>query len=135
MTTPQPPEPPRPEAPSPPSGRPARRWLPWALTVIAFVFGFVLGGVAFSGDSSDAPAYDDGAHRAAIEAHLGHPVDDWPTYVDLLREDCRKDGFEFDIQLALNQDGGTYDRLLTSIRHLCPERMADVVRYEQEAAR
>jgi len=68
--------------------------------------------------------YNEAAHRAAVETHLGHKVGDWPEYLDATRDVCA--GTYFDLFSAMSKDNGTYERFLINVMFVCPDRMDEV---------
>lgn len=69
-----------------------------------------------------APAYDEQAHRAEVEAAQG-PIKDWPAIRDDMRSMCAapKDLFDFAVQANRAADLPVD----VHIKHLCPERVAE----------
>lgn len=66
-----------------------------------------------------APAYDEQAHRADVEA--AGPVTDWPKLRDNMRALCVVPEEQFATVVVLNAGAGI--DLDVHIRHLCPERL------------
>lgn len=69
--------------------------------------------------------YDEDAHRAAVEDSLGHQVEDWDAYRDVIQEVCAEDetGFGLFIAITADEDGlEGLDRLKIDIQHVCPDR-------------
>lgn len=67
-----------------------------------------------------APAYDEQAHRQAVEAAQG-PVTDWPKLRDNMRALCQVPPEQFATVVQINAGAGI--DLDVHIRHLCPDRL------------
>ncbi len=72
--------------------------------------------------------YDEAAHRAAYEEALGHPVGDWGTSLELGREFCGYDEYEFGLQAAVMADAGQLETFRLHVEFLCPDRLDEVRR-------
>jgi hypothetical protein len=69
-----------------------------------------------------APAYDEQAHRAEVEAVEGH-IEDWPAIRDDMRAMCEAPEELFAFAVQANRAAGI--PVDAHIRHLCPDRVAE----------
>lgn len=71
------------------------------------------------------PSDDEAAHRAEIERATG-PVNDWPAYLQVVREICDDDEQGFALTAAVFADKGDLDAFRINVRHACPDRSDEV---------
>lgn len=84
-----------------------------------------LAGLAVVGCGS---SYDETAHRTAVERAAGHPVRDWPAYLEAARGACDMDGGTFALFAAMTADQGRLAMVRVDMAHLCPDRTAELDR-------
>jgi hypothetical protein len=106
------------------------RWLVAGAVALATA---VTGGVlafAYAGGA----AYDEGAHRSAVEAELGHEVSDWAAIAQITEDDCGKSDEDLQLRGAVAKDGviagsswDAYDVTVLGLSFRCPDRLGSFV--------
>jgi hypothetical protein len=83
--------------------------------------------------SAASTTYDETDFRADVEKQIGHPVANWPAYMDAARHSCTLNEQALPMFLAIGQsnDPGLHRASKIGIAYLCPQRYREVIDFER----